>query len=72
MEKILLSRWSASSKTKGAPAPTNTMTPTPTQRVQALRQRRKALGLIRVEFYLTPSHAVQVKELIYKLTKEKK
>jgi hypothetical protein len=47
------------------------MTTTPTQRVQALRQRRKALGLIRVEFYLTPSHAAQVKELIYKLTKEK-
>jgi hypothetical protein len=48
------------------------MTPTPTQRVQALRQRRRALGLIRVEFYLTPSHAAQVKELIYKLTKETK
>jgi hypothetical protein len=47
------------------------MTTTPTQRVQALRQRRKALGLIRVEFYLTPSHAAKVKELIYKLTKEK-
>ena len=70
MEKILLSRWSASSKTKGASAPI-TMTTTPTQRVQALRQRRKALGLIRVEFYLTPSHAAKVKELIYKLTKEK-
>jgi len=47
------------------------MTNTPTQRVQALRQRRKALGLTRVEFYLTPAHAALVKELIYKLTKEK-
>lgn len=45
---------------------------TPAQRVQALRERRKALGLIRVEFYLTPAHAVAVKRLVYKLTKEKK
>lgn len=42
-----------------------------TTRVQRLRDRRKALGLIRVEFYLTASHAAKVKELIYKLTKEK-
>jgi len=35
-----------------------------------MRQRRKAMGLVRVEFYLTPDHAAQVKELIYKLTKE--
>jgi hypothetical protein len=44
---------------------------TPTQRVQALRQRRKALGLIRIEFYVTPDHAIKVKKYISKLTKEK-
>jgi hypothetical protein len=44
---------------------------TPTQRVQALRQRRKALGLVRVEYYLTKPQAEKVKELITKLTKEK-
>ena len=47
------------------------MTATPTQRVQALRERRKALGLIRVEFYLTPEHATKVRAYISKLTKEK-
>lgn len=44
---------------------------TPTQRVQALRERRKALGLTRVEFYLTPEHATKVRAYISKLTKEK-
>jgi len=47
------------------------MTTTPTQRVQALRQRRKALGLTRVEFYLTPEHAAKVRGYVSKLTKEK-
>jgi hypothetical protein len=28
------------------------------------------MGLVRVEFYLTQDHAAQVKELIYRLTKE--
>jgi hypothetical protein len=44
---------------------------TPTQRVQALRKRRKALGLARVEFYLTPEHATKVRAYVSKLTKEK-
>jgi hypothetical protein len=44
-----------------------------TKRVQALRQRRKALGLIRVDFYLTPDHIEKVKAFIKKITdKEKK
>ena len=42
------------------------------QRVAALRERRKALGLVRVEFYLTPEHAAKVRGYISKLTKEKK
>jgi len=44
---------------------------TPTQRVAALRERRKALGLARIEFYLTPEHAAKVRAYIIKLTKEK-
>jgi hypothetical protein len=44
---------------------------TPTQRVAALRQRRKAAGLIRIEFYVTQDHAVKVKKYVSKLTKEK-
>lgn len=44
---------------------------TPTQRVQALRERRKALGLVRTEFYLTPEQAIRVRAYISKLTKEK-
>lgn len=47
------------------------ITMTPTQRVQALRQRRKALGLARVEFYLTQEHAIKVRAYVSKLTKEK-
>ncbi len=47
-----------------------TMTTTPTQRVQALRQRRKDAGLVRVEYYLTKPQAEKVKALITKLTKE--
>jgi len=47
------------------------MTTTPTQRVQALRQRRKALGLTRVEFYLSLEHAAKVRGYVSKLTKEK-
>jgi hypothetical protein len=44
-----------------------------TKRVQALRQRRKALGLIRVDFYLTPDHIEKVKAFIKKITdKDKK
>jgi hypothetical protein len=44
-----------------------------TKRVQALRQRRKALGLIRVDFYLTPDHIEKVKAFIKKIAdKEKK
>jgi hypothetical protein len=42
-----------------------------TTRVQRLRDRRKALGLIRVDFYLTPEHATKVRAYISKLTKEK-
>jgi hypothetical protein len=42
-----------------------------TNRVQALRQRRKALGLARVEFYLSLEHAAKVRRYISKLTKEK-
>ena len=49
----------------------NAISMTPTQRVQALRQRRKALGLTRVEFYLTPEHAAKVRGYVSKLTKEK-
>jgi hypothetical protein len=45
---------------------------TTTERVAALRQRRKAAGLIRVEFYVTPDHAIRVKKYVSKLTKEKK
>lgn len=44
---------------------------TPTERVQALRQRRKAAGLIRIEFYLTPEHAAKVRKYITKITTEK-
>ena len=47
------------------------MTATTTERVAALRQRRKALGLVRVEFYLTPEHAAKVRGYVSKLTKEK-
>lgn len=44
-----------------------------TKRVQALRQRRKALGLVRVDFYLMPDHIEKVKAFIKKITdKEKK
>ena len=39
-----------------------------TTRVQQLRDRRKKLGLIRVEFYLTQDQATQVKALVKKLT----
>ena len=47
------------------------MTTTPTQRVQLLRQRRKALGLIRVEFYLTQEHAAKVRGYVrFYLTQE--
>jgi len=45
---------------------------TPTQRVQALRQRRKDAGLVRLEFYLLPEHALAVKTFIQKLNKGKK
>ena len=41
-----------------------------TTRVQRLRDRRKKLGLVRVEFYLTPDQAIKAKALIKKLTKE--
>ena len=44
---------------------------TPTQRVAALRERRKALGLTRVEFYITKEHATKVRAYVSKLTKEK-
>ena len=48
-----------------------TMTPQiSTTRVQRLRDRRKKLGLVRVEFYLTPDQATKAKALIKKLTKE--
>lgn len=40
-----------------------------TTRVQRLRDRRKKLGLVRVEFYLTPDQATKAKALIKKLTK---
>ena len=46
------------------------MTPPSTTRVQRLRDRRKKLGLVRVEFYLTPDQATKAKALIKKLTKE--
>jgi hypothetical protein len=39
-----------------------------TKRVQALRQRRKALGLVRVDFYLMPEHIEKVKAFIKKIT----
>lgn len=42
-----------------------------THRVTALRERRKALGLVRVEFYLTPEHAARARAYIKKLLKEK-
>lgn len=40
---------------------------TSTHRVQALRQRRKQDGLVRVELYLTPVMAKKIKELIKQL-----
>lgn len=43
------------------------VTTTNTQRVAALRQRRKAAGLVRVEYYLTPDAAKKVKEFINQL-----
>jgi PHD/YefM family antitoxin component YafN of YafNO toxin-antitoxin module len=43
------------------------VTTTNTQRVAALRQRRKAAGLVRVEYYLTPELAKKVRELINQL-----
>ena len=44
-----------------------------TKRVQALRQRRKALGLVRVDFYLMPDHIEKVKAFIKKIIdKDKK
>jgi hypothetical protein len=43
------------------------MTTNNTQRVAALRQRRKAAGLVRVEHYLTPAQAAKVKEFINQL-----
>jgi hypothetical protein len=43
------------------------MTTNNTQRVAALRQRRKAAGLVRVEHYLTPDQAAKVKEFINQL-----
>jgi hypothetical protein len=46
------------------------MTTTTAQRVQALRQRRKDAGLVRVEYYLTKPQAEKVRALISKLTKE--
>ena len=42
-----------------------------TTRVQRLRDRRKKLGLVRVEFYLTQEHATKVRGYVSKLTKEK-
>lgn len=42
-----------------------------TKRVATLRQRRKALGLTRVEFYLSLEHAAKVRGYVSKLTKEK-
>jgi hypothetical protein len=47
------------------------MTTTNTQRVAALRQRRKAAGLVRVEHYLTPAQAAKVKEFINQLKAQK-
>jgi hypothetical protein len=47
------------------------MTTNNTQRVAALRQRRKAAGLVRVEFYLTPAQAAKVKEFINQLKAQK-
>lgn len=40
---------------------------TSTHRVQALRQRRKQDGLVRVELYLTPELAKRVREFIKQL-----
>jgi hypothetical protein len=39
--------------------------------VAALRQRRKAAGLVRVEHYLTPAQAAKVKEFINQLKAQK-
>jgi hypothetical protein len=47
------------------------MTTKNTQRVAALRQRRKAAGLVRVEHYLTPAQAAKVKEFINQLKAQK-
>jgi hypothetical protein len=43
------------------------MTTTNTQRVAALRQRRRAAGLVRVEYYLTHAQAAKVNEFINQL-----
>jgi len=47
------------------------MTTNNTQRVAALRQRRKAAGLVRVEHYLTPAQAAKVKEFVNQLKAQK-
>jgi hypothetical protein len=47
------------------------MTTNNTQRVAALRQRRKAAGLVRVEHYLTPAQAAKVKAFINQLKAQK-
>jgi hypothetical protein len=47
------------------------MTTNNPQRVAALRQRRKAAGLVRVEHYLTPAQAAKVKEFINQLKAQK-
>lgn len=45
---------------------------TSTQRVQALRQRRKKHGLVRVEMYLTPEMAKAVREFVNKMKDQSK
>lgn len=42
---------------------------TTTQRVAALRERRKALGQIRVELYLTPEEADAVRAYVASIKK---
>jgi hypothetical protein len=45
---------------------------TATERVSALRQRREALGLVRLELYVHPLDAPPIKELAAKLNAKRR
>ena len=37
--------------------------------MRALRQRQKAAGLVRVEFYVTPQESVKIKQYVARLAR---